>query len=83
MALKRGKYGFTGYGLHALPYWKVRPGNRIEGEVKDGRLYTNGKLYEDYAHLGKPMSHGCVRLGIAASKVLYDWATNGTPVTIA
>jgi len=82
MALTSPTYGFVGYGLHALPYWKVRPGNRIEGEVKDGRLYTNGRLYEDYMHLGKPMSHGCVRLGIETSKILYDWAANGTSVTI-
>lgn len=83
MALYNKAYGFTGMGLHALPHWKVRQGNRMEGEVKDGRLYTNGKLYEDYAHLGKPMSHGCIRVGIEASKVLYDWTPNNTPVIIA
>jgi hypothetical protein len=83
MALYNREYGFIGYGLHALPHWKVKQGKRIEGEVVDGRLYTNGKLYEDYMHLGKPMSHGCVRVGIEASKVLYDWAPNNTLVTIA
>lgn len=83
MALTSKTYGFRGYGLHALPYWEVPQGNRVEGEIKDGRLYTEGRLYEHYEHLGKPMSHGCVRLGIATSKILYDWAPNGTPVIIA
>ncbi|MFH0912404.1 MAG: L,D-transpeptidase family protein [Patescibacteria group bacterium] len=83
MALKNSYGEVTGYGLHRLPYWKVSQGNRVEGEVKNGRLYTNGKLYEDYEHLGKPMSHGCVRLGIETSRILYYWAPNGTPVVIA
>ena len=83
MALYTKERGFFGYGLHALPHWKVSQGNRVEGEIVNGRLYTQGKLYEDYAHLGKPMSHGCVRVGIEASQALYDWAPNNTPVTIA
>lgn len=83
MAITSTKYGFVGYGLHALPYWKVNPSNRVEGEIKDGRLYTAGKLYEDYQHLGTQMSHGCVRLGLETSQILYNWAPNGTPVTIA
>ena len=83
MAITSTTYGFVGYGLHALPYWKVSQGNRVEGEIKDGRLYTEGKLYEDYQHLGTKMSHGCVRLGLETSQILYDWAPNGTPVTIA
>ena len=83
MALANEQWGFLGYGLHALPHWKVKQGNRVEGEIKDGRLYTNGKLYEDYTHLGKPMSHGCVRVGIEPAKILYSWAPNGTPVIIS
>jgi lipoprotein-anchoring transpeptidase ErfK/SrfK len=83
MALESDTTGFRGYGLHRLPYWKVAQGNRIDGEVVDGRLYTDGKLYEDYAHLGKPMSHGCVRLGLVASEILYNWAKNGTEVIIS
>jgi len=82
MALKSDTYGFVGYGLHRLPYWRVKPGNRTEGEIIDGRLYTEGKLYEDYEHLGTPMSHGCMRLGIDSSRILYYWTPNGTPVNI-
>ncbi|MGH2830913.1 MAG: L,D-transpeptidase [Actinomycetota bacterium] len=32
--------------------------------------------------LGRPDSHGCVRVGIANAKVLYDWASVGTPVWV-
>ena len=83
MALSSVKYGYRGYGLHRLPYWKVNPAKYTEGQVLDGRLYTEGKLYEDYAHLGEKRSHGCIRLGLEASQVLYDWADNGTLVEIA
>ncbi|MCU0679034.1 MAG: L,D-transpeptidase [Planctomycetes bacterium] len=33
-------------------------------------------------HLGQPVSHGCVRLGVGPAKFLYDWAPTGTPVFI-
>jgi len=84
MALSSLKYGLQGYGLHRLPYWKVNPARYEgkEGQILNGRLYTNGKLYEDYSHLGEKRSHGCVRLGITASTVLYDWTENGTLVEI-
>lgn len=55
------------YGLHSLPYWKL----------KDG-----GKLYEGAAHIGTPVSHGCVRQTLVDSKTLFDWTPVGTPVTI-
>lgn len=37
---------------------------------------------EGAAHLGTPVSHGCVRLGIGPAKALFDWAPVGTPVVI-
>ena len=54
-------------GLHSLPYWRLKGG---------------GKLYEGAAHIGTPVSHGCVRQTVADAKSLYDWAPVGTPVTI-
>jgi len=33
-------------------------------------------------HLGKPVSHGCIRLGIGPAKIIYNWAATGTPVII-
>jgi lipoprotein-anchoring transpeptidase ErfK/SrfK len=55
------------YGLHSLPYWKLKNG---------------GKLYEGAAHIGTPVSHGCIRQTLVEAKSLYDWAPIGTPVII-
>lgn len=55
------------YGLHALPYWKLKNG---------------GKKYEGVAHIGTPVSHGCIRQSIEEAKALYAWADIGTPVIV-
>ena len=55
------------YGIHSLPYWKVKSG---------------AVVYEDQEHLGTKISHGCVRLDVPESKTLYDWAEVGVPVYI-
>jgi len=41
-----------------------------------------GGLKEGEDHLGTPVSHGCVRLGIGAAETLYKWADVGTDVVI-
>ena len=84
MGIASLKYGFRGYGMHGLPYWRVNPARYVEGRIyyPGGRLYTQGRLYEGYEHLGIAMSHGCIRFGVAESDVLYHWADNGTLVTI-
>jgi len=82
MAITSPTTGYRGYGLHSLPYWNFSGRGWAEGEVRNGRLYTQGKLYEDFTHLGEKRSHGCVRLGINAAKSLSDWAENGTTVEI-
>ena len=33
-------------------------------------------------HLGIPVSHGCIRLGIGPAKTLYDWTPVGTKLII-
>ncbi|MBI2462887.1 MAG: L,D-transpeptidase [Candidatus Spechtbacteria bacterium] len=33
-------------------------------------------------HLGRPVSHGCIRLGVGAAKEIYDYAEVGTAVYI-
>lgn len=40
-------------------------------------------LKEGAAHLGIPVSHGCVRLGIGPAKKIYDWSPIGTPVIVS
>ena len=41
-----------------------------------------GGYKEGANHLGTPVSHGCVRLGIGPAKIVYDWADVGTPIVI-
>jgi L,D-transpeptidase-like protein/thrombospondin type 3 repeat protein len=41
-----------------------------------------GGTKEGASHLGRPVSHGCVRLGVGPAKQLFDWAPVGTPVVI-
>lgn len=43
-------------------------------------LPSGAILWEGF--LGRPVSYGCVVLGTAESKLLYDWAEMGTPVQI-
>lgn len=58
--------GYNGFGLHRVPY-----------------LTINGQLVrESLAHLGRPASHGCVRIADAGADWLYDNAPIGTPVNI-
>jgi len=33
-------------------------------------------------HLGIPVSHGCVRLGVGPAKLIYDFSDRGTPVVV-
>lgn len=41
-----------------------------------------GGYKEGQNHLGIPVSHGCVRLGIGSAETAYNWAEVGTPVVI-
>ena len=41
-----------------------------------------GGKKEGADHLGRPVSHGCIRLGIGPAKLLYDWAPIGTQVIV-
>ncbi|MBU1083078.1 L,D-transpeptidase [Patescibacteria group bacterium] len=86
MALKSTKYGLKGYGIHALPHVNVNPNNPKfkgkDGQLVGGRLYVDGRWYEGYSHIGKKMSHGCVRLGLSTSKTLFDWTEDGTKVEV-
>lgn len=52
---------------HGLHELPEWPGGRKEGEN----------------HLGRPASHGCVRLGVGAAKAIYDWSPVGTPLIIS
>ncbi|MFA6170872.1 MAG: L,D-transpeptidase family protein [Patescibacteria group bacterium] len=60
-----------------MPYW-LGMGNFGIHELP---VWPNG-YREGAGHIGKPVSHGCIRLPIGDAKILYDWAEVGTKVYI-
>jgi len=62
-----------------MPYW-LGLGNGSFG-IHELPLWPNG-YREGADHLGKPVSHGCIRLGIGPAEYLYDRILIGTIVTI-
>jgi len=41
-----------------------------------------GGIKEGESHLGIPVSHGCVRLGVGPAERVYNWVDIGTPVVV-
>lgn len=66
------------YGLY-MPWWMAF----YKGEYGIHELpeWPNGAK-EGESHLGTPVSHGCIRLGVGPAKTLYDWAGVGTKVVV-
>ncbi|MDO8490002.1 MAG: L,D-transpeptidase family protein [bacterium] len=62
-----------------MPYWMGFKGGKFG--IHELPEWPGGKK-EGANHLGKPVSHGCIRLGIGDAKTLYNWAPIGTPLTI-
>lgn len=66
------------YGLW-MPYWMGLGGTRMG--IHELPEWPNG--YKEGAnHLGTPVSHGCIRLGITAAEIVYNWTDVGTKVII-
>lgn len=65
-----------------MPWWMgIYWAGSTENGIHALPILSNGQtLWEGY--LGTPVSYGCVVLGTAESKLLYDWAEIGTPVSI-
>jgi lipoprotein-anchoring transpeptidase ErfK/SrfK len=53
-----------------------------EGYGIHGLPYWPSGVKEGVNHLGRPVSHGCIRLGPDDAPYVYDWAGNGTHVVI-
>jgi len=71
------------YGLW-MPYWLELGGPGIsKGSIGIHELpiWPGGKR-EGENHLGRPVSHGCIRLGMGAAQYVYDRAPQGTAVVI-
>lgn len=62
-----------------MPYW-LGLGNGSFG-IHELPIWPSG-YREGASHLGKPVSHGCVRLGIGAAQYIYERVGVGTNVVI-
>lgn len=62
-----------------MPYW-MGLGTGSFG-LHELPIWPSG-YREGESHLGIPVSHGCIRLGVGSAKFLYNWAEVGTPVYI-
>lgn len=67
------------YGLF-MPFWMaILPTGKVG--IHELPEWPNG--YKEGAnHLGIPVSHGCVRLGVGPAEKVYNWADIGTPVVV-
>lgn len=75
---KHEKAWSSKYGLW-MPYWmSLSHGYFGIHELPE---WPNG-YKEGQDHLGKPVSHGCIRLGVGDAEFLYNWADMGTEVFI-
>lgn len=70
---------WSSYGLW-MPYWMAITATGKYG-IHELPVWPNG-YREGENHLGRPVSHGCVRLGTDSAKLLYEWTAVGTPVFI-
>jgi len=69
---------WSSYGLW-MPYWMgLETGKFGFHELP---IWPSG-FREGESHLGIPVSHGCIRLGIGPAEFLYNWAEIGTKVEI-
>ncbi len=66
------------FGLY-MPWWMAF--TALGHGIHELPEWPNG-YKEGQNHLGTPVSHGCVRLGIGPAKELYDWTPIGTPVIV-
>ncbi len=62
-----------------MPYWLGL--DRGQFGIHELPLWPNG-YREGENHLGTPVSHGCIRLGIGSAQYLYDRVSKGTEVII-
>lgn len=66
------------YGLY-MPWWMGFIG--AEYGIHELPEWPNGTK-EGESHIGTPVSHGCIRLGVGPAEAVYNFAQEGTPVFI-
>lgn len=69
---------WSSYGLW-MPYWMGLGTGKFG--IHELPIWPNG-YREGEDHLGTPVSHGCIRLGVGPAEFLYNWAEIGTGVFI-
>lgn len=69
---------WSSYGLW-MPYWMGLGSGRFG--FHELPIWPSG-YREGVSHLGRAVSHGCIRLGIGPAEFLYNWAEIGTEVKI-
>ncbi len=62
-----------------MPYWMAFIGSTYG--LHELPEWPNG-YKEGQNHLGIPVSHGCIRLGVGDAKKIYEWIEVGTPIVI-
>jgi len=75
---KTGRAYSSTYDLY-MPYWMAFIGS--EYGIHELPEWADGTK-EGQSHLGTPVSHGCVRLGVGDAATVYNWADIGTPVIV-
>ncbi len=76
----RGDWFFSEKYQQGARWWVAFKGNYLFHSVpmdREGRL-----ILEEAKKLGKPVSHGCIRLSVEHAKWIYDHIPRGTPVII-
>ncbi len=67
------------YGLY-MDFWMAITPNGLYG-IHQLPRWPNGAV-EGASHIGRPVSHGCIRLAAGDAETVYNWAENGTKVFI-
>jgi len=62
-----------------MPYWMSLSHGYFG--IHELPIWPNG-VREGEDHLGRPVSHGCIRLGVGPAEFLYNWSEIGTGVFI-
>ncbi len=75
---KKSPKAWSPYGLW-MPNWLGLDSGRIG--IHELPVWPNGYV-EGEDHLGRPVSHGCIRLGHEPAAFLYNWTPIGTGVFI-
>lgn len=67
-----------------MPFWMaIKPASgAYDGYGLHGLPYWPSGKVEGTNHLGRAVSHGCIRLGPGDAEIVYTWAENGTKVFI-